>query len=437
VCAHASAHTVIKVGGAQGSHGVSRFDGRSFNFSQFGCGTLEGIPTHLSNKFVASPVGLLNEADALEKYGIRHPLDRLTVDTRVLLATPFHGIASRLKEMARKKNRRGIIGVGIGETYLDAEMYPSLAIYADDVHKPGLREKLRAVLEAKRQEVALLYESEFMTEDVGEVKDQLSMLRDDNFFVWVCDVFESFANRVRIVDPEYVQREIFSREGSLVFESSHGVLTDRYYGFHPHTTRLRTIPHENAEAVLTQNAWDGQTVRLGVMRSYQIKHGPGPFVVDTPDMARTLLPCEYGTSDRYRGQVRVGPLDLVALRYARDVCSGVTAFDGLCVTWADTVRRLGEFAVCSSYHKKEDSQFFTNDGHIKVSRESKDKQLVHQEKLTHVLYGCSPCITTYKLPVACTKNDTHRVIGDVLQDALGIPVRMAGFGPTEVDKMLL
>lgn len=436
ICTYAKPHTVIKVGGAQGSHGVSYSDGRKFSFSQFGCGTFDGIHTHISDRFVISPVGLLNEAEALEVCGVRNPLMRLTVDERALLATPFHGISSRLKEMARKKNKRGIIGVGIGETCLDAEINPSLAIRADDVKKPGLREKLRAVHEAKRQEVALLYENEFLTEDIGEVKDQLSMLRDENFFAWVCEEFEDFARKVCIVDAGYLTREIFSRDGSLVFESSHGVLTDRYYGFHPHTTRLRTVPHYNAEAVLAEGGWSDQVVRLGVMRSYQIKHGPGPFVVDTPEMARMLLSREFGSPDRYSGQVRVGPLDLVALRYARDVCGGAKMFDGLCVSWCDTVSRLGKFTVCSSYDGTKVPLFFTEEGHLRVSSRSGDEQLMHQEKLSQLLLTCSPHVTQYKLPSSHTNDDARKVVAKVLNEALGIPVRMAGFGPTEMDKLL-
>ena len=436
IVTHAKPHTIIKVGGAQGSHGVSYSGGRKFSFSQFGCGTFEGVRTHLSNKFVVSPVGLMNEADALEEFGVRNPLARLTVDERTLLSTSFHGISSRLKEMARTKNKRGIIGVGIGEAFLDAELHPEFAIYASDLKRPGLHEKLRAVLEQKRQEIALLYEAEFMTDDAGEVKDQLGMLRDDNFFAWVCEVFDRFAHDVRIVDADYLQREIFSREGSLVFESSHGVLTDRYYGFHPHTTRLRTVPQENAETVLKEGGWNEQVVRLGVMRSYQIKHGAGPFVVDTPTMAELLLPEEFGNPDRYRGQVRVGPLDMVALRYARDVCGGTSSFDGLCVTWCDTVSRLGKFTICSSYDGAHASEFFTEEGHLRVHHGHDDEQLWRQERLATMLHTCRPHVTQHILPAYSNNNNVRQLVTEVLKEELGVPVRMAGFGPTALDTLL-
>src|SRR4030042_4755765 len=94
------AHTIVKVGGAQGSHGVCTSRGECFAFSQWGCGTFEGTRTYLSPRMVISPEGLLNEADALRyQYGIHNAFDLLTVDERGLCATPYHGIASRLKEM--------------------------------------------------------------------------------------------------------------------------------------------------------------------------------------------------------------------------------------------------------------------------------------------------------------------------------------------------
>ncbi len=90
------AHTIVKVGGAQGSHGVCTSRGECFSFSQWGCGTFEGIKTHISSRMVVSPEGLLNEADALRyQHGIHNVFDLLTMDQRALCATPYHGIASR------------------------------------------------------------------------------------------------------------------------------------------------------------------------------------------------------------------------------------------------------------------------------------------------------------------------------------------------------
>src|SRR5215471_21595904 len=73
ICNMMQPHIVIKRGGAQGSHGVRTSKGEKFNFSQWGCGTLEGIPTFLSAQMVISPEGLLNEAAALRyEHGIHN-----------------------------------------------------------------------------------------------------------------------------------------------------------------------------------------------------------------------------------------------------------------------------------------------------------------------------------------------------------------------------
>lgn len=41
------AHTMIKEGAAQGSHGACTSTGERFAFSQWGCGTFEGVRTHI------------------------------------------------------------------------------------------------------------------------------------------------------------------------------------------------------------------------------------------------------------------------------------------------------------------------------------------------------------------------------------------------------
>ena len=111
------ASVVIKRGGAQGSHGVRTSNGESFNFSQWGCGTLEGVPTFLSEQMVISPVGLENESETLKRLGIYDPFTLLSVDPSCICATPFHRISSQLEELLLGENPRGTIGTGVGQAY--------------------------------------------------------------------------------------------------------------------------------------------------------------------------------------------------------------------------------------------------------------------------------------------------------------------------------
>ncbi len=439
ICSLRRPHTVIKVGGAQGSHGVSTDRGETFNFSQFGCGTFNGARTFISDRFVLSPVGILNEAHALRyEEGIHDPFSLIAVDGNALCTTPFHGIGSRLRELARKENPRGIVGVGVGEAYLDAiERYPDEAVYARDLQKSDLRDRLRAARARKLFDLALIFEMEFMVEDEEEVKHQIDLIRDETFFEWVVERFTEFAKCVRIVDDEYLAREVLSPEGSIVIESSHGVLTDRFHGFHPHTTRLRTIPEVTSWSMLREAGYDGEVVKLGVTRGYQIRHGAGPLVVDDPGMAAELLPEEVGTPDRYRGKVRVGPLDIVALRYALNVCGGPKTFDGLAVTWFDYVSRTGSWKICDHYYGATDGEFFTPEGDIRVVVGTDNTQLRHQELLGVALHSCTPHVSEFQVAPNASREEQVALCQHVLDELLGVPVRMISFGPTESEKVCI
>jgi len=437
LCALRRPHTVIKVGGTQGSHGVKTARGQKFNFSQFGCGTFDGARTFLSDRFVFSPVGLLREAHALRyEQGIHDPMALVAIDGRALVTTSFHGIASRLKELARGENPRGIVGVGVGEAYYDSLLYPDLAIRARDLARPDLRDRLAAARRQKLHDLALVFEMKFMDEDAELVKEEVALIRNDEFFNWVVEEFEQCAKVVKIVDDDYLGREILSRDGVIVVESSHGVLTDRFHGFHPHTTRLRTVPEVTSWSLLRENGWDGEVVRLGVTRSYQIRHGAGPLVVDDSKMAEALLPHEVGNPNRYRGKVRVGPLDFVALRYAKEVCGGNGAFDALAMTWFDSPMRLGAWEVCDRYNGSLEPRFFTKEGNIIVRRGEDNDQLWYQEALGRELQSLRPVITRYELPKDSTQESAIELVREIVSEKLGVPLRMLAFGPTELDEAI-
>ncbi len=436
LCALRQPHTVIKVGGAQGSHGVTTVHGERFNFSQFGCGTFNGARTFISDRFVISPVGLLNEAQALhDEIGVNDPFSLLAVDGRALCTTPYHGIASRLKELARKENPRGIVGVGVGEAFLDALHFPELAFRAADLGRTDMRKRLAAVRAQKREELALVLEAGFMDEDMQEAKAELALIRNDDFLEWAASQFEAVASRVKIVDEEFLRREILSRDGVVVLESSHGVLTDHYHGFFPHISRIRTLPEITSWSLLRENGYDGEVVKLGVTRAYQIRHGAGPLVVDSPSMADQLLPEEVGKPDRYRGKVRVGPLDTVALRYALNVCGGPQAFDALAVTWFDHTRRTGSWKICERYEGAGDPKYFTPKGEILVRHGEDRAQLSHQQGLTLALSVCSPVLAEFPASPAMTRTDAIALCTSVINERLGVPVRMIALGPTEDDKV--
>lgn len=436
VCKMTGAHTVIKVGGAQGSHGVCTSTGESFAFSQWGCGTLEGVRTHISPLMVISPEGLLNESDAL-RYGcgIHNAFDLLTVDERALCATPFHGIASRLKELALGSNPRGTVGTGVGEAVRFANRSNYLAIRARDLIKPGLKDRFYTIREEAWRELATIGRKGLSPEDAEIAEEERRKLNSSDFFDFCVERALVVAKRLRIVRPEFLAEEILAKGGVAVVEKSHGVLTDNVYGFHPHTSALRTLPVFTSE-MLRREGFKGQIVNIGVTRAYAIRHGAGPLPTDDPGMYEKLLPGSHKQDNRYQGRVRVGPLDSVLLRYAIDVCGGPSAFDGLAITWFDQIQTNGVWRICHRYQNAENNNFFTPRGAIKVfSGHDSVEQTSYQELLGRQLKNCISEVTDYKTPVGGNREELYSQCDSVLKVELGVPVRMISFGPTERDKM--
>lgn len=426
VCKMTNAHTVIKVGGAQGSHGVRTSRGEKFNFSQWGCGTFEGIRTHLSPRMVISPEGLLNESDALRyQCGVHDPFDLLTVDQRALCATPYHGIASRLKELVRGKNPRGTIGTGVGEAHRYMSKFPKLAIYAADLASDHIKDRLADVRAQIRSDLRPIINGEFLPEDRDLVDEEVEHLGDDDYLDFVADRFREVSRRATIVDIDYLRREVLSQDGVAVVESSHGILTDREYGFYPHTSALRTLPCFT-HAMLRDADYGGKIVNLGVTRAYAIRHGAGPLPTADPEMAESLLLGSHKNENRYQGKIRVGPLDLVLLKYAIEVCGGSEAFDGLAITWFDQVQASGVWYLCDRYSDLDQ---------ISIWCEEFGDQQKYQEALGKKLFSSHPEIKCIEFAQSAGRDELFSLCDDTLQCKLGIPVRMVGFGSTELDKV--
>ncbi|MBI4257240.1 adenylosuccinate synthetase [Candidatus Uhrbacteria bacterium] len=429
------AHTIVKVGGAQGSHGVRTSRGQAFAFSQWGCGTLEGIHTHISPRFVVSPEGLLNEGQAI-RYGtdVYDPFDLLTVDERALCATPYHGIASRLKELARCNNPRGTIGTGVGETYRYSQRIPELSIFARDLSRADLAERLAAVRDEVIGDLSPIMEGPFLDSDREAAGEEIANLRDDNFLEYVVRRFQEVARLAKIVDAQYLEREILAPDGIVVVESSHGILTDSFSGFHPHTSAIRTLPRF-AEGMLRDAGYDGQVVHLGVHRAYTIRHGAGPMPTADPMMGERLLPGSHKENNRWQGEVRVGSLDLPLVRYALAASQGT--YNGLAITWFDQLVQNGEWNICNRYKSgAEDPSYFTPQGELKIRQGEDKNQLSYLEALGAQVARCVPEVETIRVPQDQNPDQLFGLVAAVLNERLGVPVRMISLGPTEVDKHL-
>lgn len=448
LCTLKNTHTVIKVGGAQGSHGVRTLHGESFNFSHIGCGTFNGVRTHVSNLMVIEPYRFCAEAVKLRfEWGISNIYEMITVDGDALCITPFHGISSRLRELARGVNQKGTVGLGGGEAVRDSENLPQLAIYAKDCNDyDSLLAKLVSVQELKRAELAPTLEwfkasmDSLSDEDVTIANEVTKLLNDDDFPRRIALEFNRFYKTFTIVDRDYLATEVLGSDGTVVVESSHGILTDRYNGFHPHTSYLRTLPQHTIN-LLKSCGYDGEILKLGITRGYQIRHGAGPFPTESPEMLPHLLPGSNKDENRWQGKVRVGPLDLTMLRYAIEVCGGPSFFNGLAITWFDQIELMKEWKVAMHYTNVDHPEFFTSDGRIKpyagpVGGSYDADCFKRQQELGSLLKNVNPHIVSHSLE-GKTSAEIAQFCKEYLQSELQVTPRMISFGATEDNKLMV
>ncbi|MFI7424168.1 adenylosuccinate synthetase [Nonomuraea sp. NPDC049684] len=299
-CATLPVHAVVRFnGGAQAGHNVVLDDGRHHTFAQFGAGTFRGVRTHLSRFVVVDPLALSAEAEHLARLGVPDPFGLLTVDRDCLLATPYHVEAGRRRELARGRARHGSCGMGVGETMAYHLEHGALAPRAGDPPRE-LTRKLTVLRETLREALGV---------EGPPVADCVA-------------VYRAFAERVRLVDSSYTAGLV--RRGPVVFEGAQGVLLDEQWGFDPYTT-WSTATFANALELL-----DGAgAARLGVLRTYTTRHGPGPLVTEDPALE---LPEPHNVTGPWQGAFRRGHFDAVAHRYAAEAAGGV---DGLALTHLD------------------------------------------------------------------------------------------------------
>ncbi len=383
-------------GGPQAAHTVVTTDGRHHTFSQFGSGTfVPGCRTLLSRFTLVEPYALLNEAAALARVGVPDAADRLTVDPRCVIITPAHRAANRLREQARGAAAHGTCGLGVGEAVADSLDHPGLTIRAADLSdRAAVAAKLAAVVRHKAGQLA----------DVLATADgpHADALRRPDWIGHAVAVYAEAAARVTVADGAAV---LVAAPGPVVFEAAQGVLLDETFGFHPHTT-WSTTTFANADRLLDEARWAGPRHRVGVLRSYFTRHGPGPFVTEDASL-RPRLPEPHNGDQGPQGAFRVGPFDAVAARYALSVAGPV---DRLAITHLDRLPDLPPH-VCTAYDGA--------DGRL--------ADLSPGPGLTPRLNACRPVYEPIETADVAT-------FADRLGSFLRTPVGLLSCGPTAADK---
>ncbi len=412
-CSQGAELVVRYNGGPQAAHNVrvrSTSGVIHHTFSQFGSGTLRGIPTVLSRFMSVDPPAMLAEASVLsrklplmrELFSEKPPLEAdvlrfLTLDLECLIITPFHRIVNRIRERLRSQ-RHGSCGIGVGEAVLDAEK-GAPSVRWKDQGSGEFEARLREIQDYKIREAQDLLRGVRDPGCMGLWED----LNERAIIPLFAQKCAEAASRV-VTSTEAAIREVI-RSRRCVFEGAQGVLLDRDAGFFPYVTPSTTT---------LKNALDLSTGtragrRVGVLRACTVRHGAGPMPSEIEDVSDLqTLRDEDNVDGPWQGILRAGWLDMPALRYALRECR----VDELAVTNLD---RRKTWKICESYD-------------------------VLGEKVSAFAWGAKGAdlteIVRAARPILREVGSGEDLIREI-ESACGLPVRTISSGPFAEDKRSL
>lgn len=406
-------------GGAQAGHNVITPDGRHHTFSQFGSGTfIPQVKTFLSRYVVIHPTALLIEGNVLQGKDVPDPFSRLRISDQALVITPFHQAVNRVRELVRGTDRHGSCGVGVGETVEDARTGSNNCIVAGNLNNPAvLQRKLLGIREQKWNQVIALCKG---APRGVQLERELEIFHQPG----VIDAWMSSISPVRelgLVVSDNVSKQWLNETENVVFEGAQGVLLDEDAGFHPYTTWSHCTT-ANAHEIIQDIAPGSSVFRIGVTRSYAMRHGPGPLPTETNELASMVS--EHNTFNEWQGAVRYGWFDAVLTRYALQVTGGV---DSLAVTHMDILHHLDSWKYCQGYKE-----------HLGISDRGIDT-LVSNDLLTNFRLPeglslaertqFSQALSTVKPELNTCKANAKDVIQGI-ESLIGQPVGMVSRGPS-------
>ncbi len=305
LCLHHPNPLVIRHnGGQQAGHTVVTSDGKRHVFSNFGSGTLRGVPTYWSPFCTFSPGSFLKEYAALQALGVQ---PRIFVDKLCAVTTHYDVLYNRTLEAARGNSRHGSCGMGFGAT-LERQESP-VKLFAQDLLFPEFcLIKLNAIREYYRQKLQNLPTFDFVALDHDAA--------DQHFLQTLRQLHSLMPDTLHLV----ATGEVFSEKApweTFIFEGAQGVLLDMDFGFFPHVTRSNTCS-KNAIALLKDNQpeWLAQTEILYITRAYQTRHGQGPMTHEHVMLQLVNNENETNHYNEHQGVFRVSPLDVDLLNYA-------------------------------------------------------------------------------------------------------------------------
>lgn len=279
-------------GGQQAGHNVKNGDLSHVN-SNFGSGTLFGVPSYFSEHCTIFPTTIYREKTVLESKGITpeliiHPLANVT--------TPYDVAFNRLTEL---KNNHGSCGLGVAAT-MKRNLFSGYKLYAIDLFN-------RKLLYQKLDHIFDYY---------------LNMLDDEDrprYISLVDFEEESFYNAINnltfnVKNYDYIK----DNYDYVIFEGSQGILLDMNHGIFPNVTYANTTSKNALEICKILGILPLDINIYYVTRCYQTRHGNG-WMSNQETIELINTHDEINIYNQWQKEFKIGEIDYELLNYALDV----------------------------------------------------------------------------------------------------------------------
>lgn len=269
-------------GGQQAGHTVMN-NGKKHSHSNFGAGTLRGLPSYFSEHTTFYPATIIRELEVLKEKGINpkltlHPLSKMT--------TPFDVFDNRTD---KENLGHGTCGLGVGKT-MSRDLYTPYKLYAVDLLNPKMLDSKLDSL--KEYYVNIDINNKDFKEEMQDFKEGISEIK------WNIQGY----NYLKEFD-------------NLIFEGSQGIMLDMDHGIFPHVTFANTTSKNAIEILNKLKISDIET--FYVTRAYSTRHGAGPFTESELNLINTEE--ETNVTNEYQKDLKFGHLNKEDLNYALSV----------------------------------------------------------------------------------------------------------------------
>lgn len=295
---------VLSNGGAQRGHTVCTSSRNKHTFKHFGSGMFAWADTLIPKTFIVNPMMFEQEHRSLSGCG----WSNVYLTTSCMLTTPYEMIANMLIEDARGDQRHGSCGCGIWETIVCGGA------------KVG---EFLGMTHGQRVEYLKFVRDDYLYDRLSKkgvkVYDQWhKVLKSDEMIENYIDDFNRMIKCVTLVN-ERPWNTVWNYE-EVIFENGQGLLLGEEYGDTKHGTPSYTglrNPVELIRDYYRNLNFDGMSdIPLHidvcyVSRTYQTRHGMGPFPYECPPYEISLkfdFRHETNHENTYQGALRYGKL---------------------------------------------------------------------------------------------------------------------------------